>query len=311
MINIKYRARAWNLFAALLIFTTPVFAKTYTVPTTGHSIIGNTEYTTAAAGETLVSIGKRFDIGLNGMADANPGIDPAAALPAGAPIQIPSSFLLPPIAHQGIVINLAEMRLYYFPAKSNGIVKTYPIGIGRVGKTIPLTRTAVIRKAKNPVWIPPADIIAFNQEQGIKLPTVMRPGPDNPLGPYAIYLRIPTYLIHSTIFPDSVGRRASFGCIRMHESDIVDFFPLITAGVPVTIINMPSKIGWQGQQLFLETHVPLEEHSQEFYARFDGIIHDIDMATRNTPTFVDWQLVAYLGEQRDGMPHEIGFKLHP
>src|SRR5437762_1500644 len=132
--------------------------------------------------------------------------------------------------------------------------------------TIALAHTAVVRKAENPVWIPPEDIRAFNLEQGVVLPRVMPAGPDNPLGPMAIYLQIPTYLIHSTIYPDSVGRRASFGCIRMHKSDIEDFFPLVQPGTPVTIVDMPTKVSWVGDRLYLETHEPLEEHRSEPYA---------------------------------------------
>ena len=199
------------------------------------------------------------------------------------------------------------MRMYYYA--SDGIVKTYPIGIGQVGKTIPLKRTVVVRKVKNPVWIPPEDIRAFNEQQGIVLPKVMASGPDNPLGPYAIYLGIPTYLIHSTIFPDSVGRRASFGCIRMHESDIKDFFPLITAGTNVMIIDMPTKVGWQGGTLLIETHKPLVEHSTEYNASYQGMVNSIDGAMGNQPTMVDWQMVADLSQTRDGLPHNIGFRI--
>ena len=197
--------------------------------------------------------------------------------------------------------------MYFYP--SEGVVKSYPIGIGRVGKTIPLSRTAVIRKAENPTWIPPDDIRAFNQEQGVTLPKIMPAGPDNPLGPYAIYLQIPTYLIHSTIYPDSIGTRASFGCIRMHESDIKDFFPLVTPGISVTIIDMPVKVGWDNNSLYMESHAPLEEHSKEYYVTFAGMVDTIANATINYPAFVDWQEVADLAETRDGTPHEVGFKI--
>lgn len=300
-------------FSVLIIaaaINMPVFASTYPLPSNEDNLIGNANYVIPPPGDTLLNIAEHFDLGLNGILDANPGIGPVASLPGNMRIHVPTVFLLPPLARQGIVINLAEMRLYYFPSSSKDIVMTYPIGIGRVGKTIPLVRTAVTRKAKNPTWIPPADIRAFNKEKGIVLPHSMPAGPDNPLGPYAIYLKVPTYLIHSTIFPDSVGRRASFGCIRMHEADIEDFFPLITPGTPVTIVNMPSKVGWQGDYLYLESHQPLEEHSHEFEASFSGIISIIQNATRDQDAFIDWQLVSYIGENRDGVPHEIGFKLH-
>jgi L,D-transpeptidase ErfK/SrfK len=281
-------------------------ATTYTVPLNGNDMIGGVETTSSASGDTLGSIAQREDIGINGITNANPGIDPEAPLPSGTAVNIPSEFLLPPLPHRGIVINLAEMRMYYYP--TDDVVKTYPIGIGRVGKTIPIKETKVVRKVEHPVWIPPEDIRAFNKEQGIILPRVMPAGPDNPLGPYAIYLQIPTYLIHSTIFPSSIGTRASFGCIRMFESDIHDFFPLVESGTPVIIVDMPTKVGWVGNRLYLETHEPLEEHSDEAHATNAGIVNAIAEAVGSHRAFVDWQLVEDIANNRDGLPHEIGFR---
>jgi L,D-transpeptidase ErfK/SrfK len=290
---------------SFLFVATPAVATTYTTPSTGNTLIGNRESVTSNAGDTLVTIAQHFDIGLNGIIDANPGVNPVNPLPEGQHIVIPTAYLIPPLAREGIIINLPEMRLYYFP--QDGKVMTFPIGIGKIGKTIPITRTAIARKITNPIWIPPEDIRQYNAEKGVILPAVMPAGPDNPLGPYAIYLRLPTYLIHSTIFPDSVGRRASFGCIRMHESDIKEFFPIVTAGIPVTIIDMPNKVGWQENELYVETHEPLEERSNEPSA--NNLIASIDETIGYTVTLVNWQLVSYLAEDRDGMPHEIGFRV--
>jgi L,D-transpeptidase ErfK/SrfK len=311
MTNTNYFSKVLGAIGILLLVSTqPALSKTFALPSGNDTIIGQSTYITSSSGETLTKIASRFDIGMNEITDANPGIIPNAGLPSGLHIKIPTAFLLPNLPHNGIVINLPEMRMYYFPATMKDVVRTYPIGIGRVGKTIPLAHTYVVRKATNPVWIPPADIRAFNEDQGIVLPHVMPAGPDNPLGPFAIYLGLPTYLIHSTIYPDSVGRRASFGCIRMHEDDIKDFFPLVTAKTSVTIVDMPTKVGWAGNYLFIEAHQPLVEHNTEYQATFDGMIGSIDKATSAHPTFVDWQLVGYLGEQRDGIPHEIGFVIH-
>src|SRR5437016_5501341 len=107
---------------------------------------------------------------------------------------------------------------------------------------------------ENPTWVPTDDIRQFNLAQGIILPQVMPPGPDNPLGPYAIYMSVPTFLIHSTIFPESIGKRASFGCIRMYESDIQDFFPSVIKDLPVAIINSPIKVAWQNNHMYMEAH---------------------------------------------------------
>ena len=213
--------------------------------------------------------------------------------------------LLPNQPRQGIIVNLPEMRMYYFPTGSNQVF-TYPIGIGKMGKMIPIINTAITRKAKDPAWIPPDDIREFNMEQGVVLPRVMPPGPDNPLGPYAIYMRVPTYLFHSTIFPESIGKRASFGCIRMYESDIKDFFPSVSGGIPVAIINSPVKVGWQNDRLFIEAHVPLEENGDAFDTSLPGIVHIINTQAKNHPALIDWQMVSYVNKERDGMPHEVG-----
>jgi L,D-transpeptidase ErfK/SrfK len=304
----KHLARALSAVGLLFFaITQPALAETFPLPAAENNIVGEPLSTSAQAGDTLITIAQRFDVGLNAISAANPDMATTAQLPPGTHVNVPGAHLLPPLAHKGIVINLPEMRMYYYTAE--GVVRTYPIGIGRVGKTIPIKRTAVVRKAENPVWIPPEDIRAFNLEQGVVLPRIMPSGPDNPLGPMAIYLQIPTYLIHSTIYPDSVGRRASFGCIRMHESDIKDFFPLVTAGTTVTIVDMPTKIGWQGNNLYLETYIPLEEHSSEYYASYKGMVDAIQSASGSNTVFVDWQAVSDLADARDGTPHNIGFKI--
>ena len=162
---------------------------------------------------------------------------------------------------------------------------------------------------KDPARVPTEDIREFNLTQGVVLPQIMPPGPDNPLGPYAIYMSVPTFLIHSTIFPESVGKRASFGCIRMYESDIKDFFPSITDGIAVSIINSPIKVAWQDNRLLMEAYTPLEEHNQEYEATLPGTVAQINNLTKNQDTLVDWQAVAFIEKERDGLPHEIGIKL--
>lgn len=293
------------LSAIFLLATSSAFATAYSIPATNEVLIGNIQYSSAEEGDNVVKVAKRYDIGYNAMLNANPQLDLARSFPAGAPMVLPTQHMLPNNMRDGIVVNLPEMRMYYFPRGSSEVL-TYPIGIGKIGKTIPIMNTVVTRKAKNPVWIPPQDIREFNLEQGIVLPKVMPAGPDNPLGPYAIYMKLPTYLIHSTIFPESVGKRASFGCLRMYEGDIETFFPSVEHGVPVSIINQPNKIGWQRDQLYLEAHEPLEEHQTAYDATLPGMVHAITMQTQNQSTLVDWQLVSYIAQERDGVPHAIG-----
>ena len=292
----------------LLFFSTHVFATVYDVPPTNKSLIGDMQYGPVLVNDTLVTIAKRYNIGYNAILDANPQLY-RGVLRTGALLQIPTQHLLPPEAREGIVINLPEMRMYYFPEGSNEVL-TYPIGIGKIGKTIPIKRAVITRKTENPTWTPPEDIRKFNLDQGIVLPKVMPPGPDNPLGTYAIYMSIPTYLIHSTIFPESVGKRASFGCIRMFETDIESFFPSVKRGIPVVIINSPIKVAWQDDRLFMEAHDPLEEHTGVYEASLPGAVHTIASTTKNQTMLIDWQLVSYIAKERDGIPHEIGIKIY-
>lgn len=285
------------------------FAATYSLPNENESLVGSRQYTVTTNSDTSVTLAKRYDLGHNALEKANPHLDMNKNLAQGAGVVLPTEHLLPGQARKGIVVNLPEMRMYYYPAGSN-IVKTYPIGIGKIGKTIPIKEAVVTRKAKDPIWIPTPAIRAFNLEQGVTLPTVVKPGPENPLGPYAIYMSIPTYLMHSTIFPESIGKRASFGCIRMFEEDITEFFPSVDKGIPVAIINMPNKLGWQQNRLYLEAHQPLEEHKTSDNA-LPSMVKMISDKTDKQDMLIDWQLVSYIAKQPDGMPHEIGIKLQP
>lgn len=297
-----------TLTAILFVVSTQVNASAYLVPSSNESLIGNLQYGFASSGDTAITMAKRYDIGLNSMKKANPHLDAGRGFPTGARVLVPSQHLLPNLPRQGIVINLPEMRMYYYLQGTNKVL-TYPIGIGKVGKTIPIVKASITKKTVNPIWIPPDDIREFNLGQGIVLPKVMPPGPDNPLGPYAIYTSIPTYLIHSTIFPESIGTRASFGCIRMYESDIKQFFPSIISGTPIEIINTPIKVAWQNKHLYTEAYHPLEEHGSAYNASLPGMVHTIADMTRNQPVLVDWQAVSYVAQERDGVPHEIGVKI--
>lgn len=289
----------------MLLMSTTALSATFNVPPADQSLIGQIEYQKTSSDDSIVKFQKRYDVGFNAIEKANPQINPAKPLPRGDEIKLPTQHLLPNGVREGIVVNLPEMRMYYYlPGTTK--VATYPIGIGRIGKTIPLATATITKKVKDPQWVPTDDIREFNLTQGVVLPQIMPAGPDNPLGPYAIYMSIPTFLIHSTIFPESIGKRASFGCVRMYESDIQDFFPSINPGIPVLIINSPVKVAWQKNRLLMEAHTPLEEHTAEYNATLPGTIAQINQLTKHQDTLVDWQAVAFIEKERDGLPHEIG-----
>ena len=297
------------LFIVLFSFCSRSVASQFALPPATESLIGHVDYTVSAMGESPAAIAERYNIGMNALITANPGVSERTLFSGQSHLKLATQFLLPPLPRRGIVINLPEMRLYFYPDGTNQVM-TFPIGIGKIGKTIPIANTAIVRKVTNPTWTPTPAIRQFNEAQGIDLPRHMGPGPDNPLGPYAIYLRIPTYLIHSTIFPESIGRRASFGCIRMNETDIKQFYPLVEPGTPVAIIDMPNKVAWQDSELFLEAHPPLEERANAPAASLENIVSSIEKSLpKNGVALINWQLAAYLAEQPYGIPHEIGMRL--
>lgn len=293
----------------LMLYGERSLAASFPLPAANEALVGDIDFAAIASGDTTASVAHRYNLGLNAVVEANPGVTEDTVFYNETILKMPTQFLLPPLPRNGIVINLPEMRMYYFPKTGNQVL-TFPVGIGKVGKTIPITKTAIVRKTTDPVWIPPKDIRAYNEERGITLPRTMPPGPDNPLGPYAIYLRIPTYLIHSTIFPESIGRRASFGCIRMNRDDIEEFYPMVEPGTTVTIIDMPNKVAWQNDDLYLEAHPSLEERQNITNNTLDGVVKTIhDSLPKNQIVLVNWQIIAYLTEEPDGIPHKIGEKI--
>lgn len=293
--------------ATLMIISSQAFATAYPTPNANNSVIGDMQTGYVKSGDEAAEIAKAYDIGFNEIQNANPDINMNRRFASGKKVIIPTQHLLPDAApRKGIVINLPEMRMYYY---TNNEVLTYPIGIGKAGKTIPIASSKVTYKKTNPFWYPPPDIREFNLKKGVILPRVLPPGPDNPLGTYAIYMSIPTYLIHSTIYPESVGRRASFGCIRMYESDIESFFPTVNRGIPIEILNTPVKLGWQNQSLFMEVHEPLEEYKPQTDVKLPEMVHKVAQQTADKPMLVDWQAVSFIAQAKDGMPHQIAVAL--
>ncbi len=291
----------------ILLNSHQLFAMEYPLPPSGTQLVGEVQIAKASFGDNTASVSHRYNLGLNAIVAANPGTTETTLYSRN--LVIPTAFILPSLPYKGMVINVAEMRLYYYPENSDKVI-TYPIGIGKIGNTIPIQNTTITRKKVNPSWMPGPDVRKFNELQGIHLPRVLPPGPDNPLGHYAIYLNIPSFLLHSTVAPESIGRRASFGCIRLNETDIQELFPIIAAGTPVQIINMPNKVGWRGDKLFLEAHPILDEHDKGIETNLDDIVTAIQSnLPKNTEVLIDWQFVAHLAGEPDGVPHEIGMKI--
>ena len=239
-----------------------------------QDIVGHVQITTSTKEDTLTDIARRFNVGYEEIVRANPGVDPW--LPGeGKSIVVPTAFILPNAPREGVIINVAAMRIFYFPAHKPGeqpVVYTHPIGIGKVGWKTPEGVTKITRRQKDPVWHVPVSVIKEHKENGEDLDAVIGPGPDNPLGRYAFYLGWSSYLIHGTNKPAGVGLRSSHGCIRLYPEDIESFYEMIPIGTQVRIVNQPFLFGWQNGEFFMQASGPLEDDSHDGKkAQADGL----------------------------------------
>ncbi len=254
--------RGWQ---ALLLWLAcaPAFSATYLLPAEGD-VIGELHYTRAKASDTLLDIARRFDVGFNAIKAANPEVDPW--LPGeGTPVLVPTRHLLPTGPRKGIVINLAEMRLYHFepdPEEGPPLVTTFPISIGREGWDTPLGNYSIIKRLRNPTWKVPESIKAEWRAQGLPVRDFVPPGPDNPLGKFAMALDAPGYLIHGTNRPFSIGMRVSHGCVRLYPEDIELLINRTTKGTPVRIVDESLKYGEHDGLFYMEIHKPEEQQGQ-------------------------------------------------
>ncbi|HSG66135.1 MAG TPA: L,D-transpeptidase family protein [Gammaproteobacteria bacterium] len=279
-------------------------------------LLGSVQVLFARHENTFVAIARRYNVGFEELKLANPGVDPW--LPGeGTPIYLPTLGILPPVARDGIVLNLPAMRLLYFvegPAEaaeqgadSSPVrrVTSHPIGIGRQGWATPLGEATVTGKARDPVWYPPASVRAEHAAAGDPLPSIVQPGPDNPLGAFAMGLSMPGYLIHGTNKPAGVGMRVSHGCIRLYPEDIEALFDRVPSGTPVRIIDEPVLAGWRGRELYLEVHAPLAEDTRDLGMLADQAIAAAFERASVKPVAVDAERVARIVAERRGIPFPI------
>ncbi len=244
---------------------------------------------------------------------ANPGVDPW--LPGeNREIVIPSQFILPNAPREGIVINAAAMRLFYYPKVKKGekqVVHTYPIGIGKTGWKTPEGTTKIVRRQKDPIWRPTASIIKeHKEERGESLESVVKAGPDNPLGRFAFYLGWPTYLIHGTNKPAGVGLRSSHGCIRLYPEDIAALFELAPIGTSVRVVNQPFLFGWHDGALHIQAFDVLEDDPRDWKKAQAKLLNKAlaeriqkELAARKEK--IDWEAVAKLSHDPRGIPVSV------
>jgi L,D-transpeptidase ErfK/SrfK len=239
----------------------PVSANHFVLDSPQQSVVGVPQVVFTSATDTLADLARAYGLGYDELIAANPDVDPW--LPGeNTPVLLPTQFLLPDVPREGIVLNIASRRLFYFPEVPEGqatIIMTFPIGIGRVGWETPLGLTQVVAKAKDPSWYVPLSVRKEHAELGNPLPSVVPPGPENPLGHRVLKLEMPGYLIHGTNQPFGVGMRVSHGCVRLYPENIEYLYELIDIGVPVNIINEPYLVGQLDDEWYFEAHAPLED----------------------------------------------------
>jgi L,D-transpeptidase ErfK/SrfK len=299
-------ARAAALFGLLIgAGTDCARATVYTLPNRDATLVGEDQSVVTVYEDTLYDLAAKFSLGSEELIRVNPGIDPW--LPgAGKTLVVPGRHILPPGPREGIVVNLPEHRLYYFPKPKRGgpiEVITYPVSIGKMDWRTPLGITHVIGKQKNPVWFPTESVRKEHAEAGDPLPASVPSGPDNPLGLFAMRLAAGngTYLIHGTNNPIAVGLAVTHGCIRMYPDDVAALYPLIPVGTQVRLINQPIKVAWVDSELLLEAHPPVDAEGQSFEPNIDQFAELLRAAVGDTTVAIHWDYAREVLQKADGV----------
>jgi L,D-transpeptidase ErfK/SrfK len=280
-------------------------ATTYTLSSPTDAVVGQDKTVVTVYEDTLYDLARKFSLGSEELIRVNPGVDPW--LPgAGKTLVVPDRHILPPGPREGIVVNLPEHRLYYYPKPKRGgpiQVITYPVSIGKMDWRTPLGVTHVIQKQKNPIWYPPESVRKEHAEAGDPLPAMVPSGPDNPLGLFAMRLAAGngTYLIHGTNNPIAVGLAVTHGCIRMYPDDVEALFPLIAVGTQVRLINQPIKVAWVDGELLLEAHPPVDAQGQSFEPNIDQFAEMLRASVGDTTVAIHWDYAREVLQKADGV----------
>lgn len=279
----------------------------FVLPSEGTDVVGAVQIAIAREEDTLLDIARRYGLGHEEIVAANPGLDPW--LPgARSQVVLPTQFVLPATSRKGLVLNLASMRLFYYPVPAPGEpprVITHPIGIGRQGWQTPQGSARITEKLEKPTWTVPASVRKEHAEMGDPLPPRVPAGPDNPLGDFAMRLSLPSYLIHGTNKPYGVGMRISHGCVRLYPEDIARLFPEVPVGTPVRIINQPYMAGWRDGQLYLEAHEPLAEDARRWGDSLAPMEAAVQSSAAGLPDAVDWDKARQVAREARGIPVPI------
>jgi L,D-transpeptidase ErfK/SrfK len=287
-------------------------ATVYPLPKDDNPVVGEDQTVVTVYEDTLYDLARKYSLGSEEIIRVNPGVDPW--IPgAGKTLVIPNTHILPPGPREGIVVNLPEHRLYYYPKpKRDGTreVITYPVSIGKMDWHTPLGLTKVIQKQKNPIWFPPESVRKEHAAAGDPLPPEVPSGPDNPLGLFAMRLAAGkgTYLIHGTNNPIAVGLAVTHGCIRMYPDDVAAIFPLVPVGTPVRLINEPLKVAWVNGELLLEAHPPVDAEGQSFEPELDQFSELLQKSVGDSTVAIHWDYAREVLQKADGVIATVGLE---
>jgi len=303
----RFMPRPILLLCAVLA-ASPAAAEQFALPPEGSDVIGELRVDRALAKDTLLDLARRHGLGYEEITNANPGVD--AWLPgAGTEVVVPKRRLLPRAPREGIVINLPEHRIYWYPRADPGqapVVWTFPVSIGKMDWNTPLGSTRIVSKAKDAPWIPPQSVREEHAKRGEPLPAVVPGGADNPMGRYKMGLGIPggAYFIHGTNRPAGIGMQVTHGCMRLYPEDIETLYGMVPVGTPVTIVNQPYKWGWHEGKLLIEVHPPLQEDAVDPPTLTD-LTRLIVEATRSSPLPIAWINAERAWREARGIPTEV------
>ncbi len=304
--------RATGILMLLGCLSGPAGATVYELPENGAAVFGTDERIKSTYQDTLLDIARRYSLGYEEIIRANPKVD--MWLPGeGTDILLPGRRILPPGPREGIVVNLPEHRLYYFPKPKKGekpVVITYPVSIGKMDWSTPLGQTQVISKQKHPAWYPPESVRKEHIANGDPLPKVVPAGPDNPLGDYAMRLAVGggSYMLHGTNNPMAVGMAITHGCIRMYPEDVAALFPLVPVGTKVWLINDPVKVAYVDGELLLEAPPPVDSEGQTTEPNLQLLSQQLDKAVGNDTAAIRWDLARDTLLAANGIPAVVGLQ---
>ncbi|HYL71037.1 MAG TPA: L,D-transpeptidase family protein [Candidatus Dormibacteraeota bacterium] len=302
--------------AALLAgYAVPAWASVFPLPTDGSSVVGEDASLQTVYEDTLPDLAHRYSLGYYEIIRANPSVD--VWLPgAGTKVTLPGRRILPAGPREGLVVNLPEHRLYYYPKPNpheQPVVITYPVSIGKIDWRTPLGDTHVIAKIRHPAWYPPESISKEHEANGDPIPKVVPSGPDNPLGDFALRLAAGNgeYMIHGTNNPTAVGMAVTHGCIRMYPEDVAALFALVPIGTRVRLVNEPVKVAWVAGQLLLEAHPPVDAEGQSIEPDVEMLSQKLDQALGSNSAAIHWDLARATLAAASGIPTLVGLAATP